>query len=769
MNASDTRNGSLAAGPDAIQSQDASGNLPGAYSRDADPIDIRWLLRSMYAGRHLMMGSMALALLLAIAYLLVATPRFEATSQLLVESKHPQIFTTGEVTPGLDTSRFMIGQVIDSQIELLRSPRLADRVIRHLNLQGPSDKRNFLQQWLSPRPKAALINQVASNDPTEQDNAAAREDSALTPDMADQVGPEAAKPQRITQRQIDTFLRDLDVRRVGLSLIIQVKYVHKDRAMAAKIANAVAELYVDDQEQLRVNKTKSVRIWLKERVAELQEQIGSSRRKIELYKAEHDLFDTGGQLVKERELNDTISQSITAQANAAALLAQLRKVESSSSNDSPLQATGLALKSNVIADYKRQFAQVQRQLATTISKFGSAHPQVHSFRAELKNLENEISREVARLVENLRNEYEVAKTRADLLNDRVEELKKELSSSRRLKIELGKMERSAKIDTDLHDSLLARLRETELRQSLSQPDTSIVRFAKPPDKPTRPQKALVLVAALMSALVMSVSYTLLSEFFRSILRNPEEARRLLKIPKVVAIPLVKLPKSLRGRRARNEAPLDRLLADSQSVFVQQLFVIDDLLQKVRSRNGRHVIGIVSTSRDDGKSFLSLSLAKYAASSGRRTLLVDGDMQTATLSQQLAPDAQHHLHELLLGETMSADDVVREIEPRLELCPATRPVNVGRTMDILATPRASEFFRSAGEAYDIVIVDTPSMQEFVDTRTIVKHCDLLVFVAVSDRTSGDKANEMLATIADARDRVGILVMNKFKESPFTKLT
>ena len=99
--------------------------------------------------------------------------------------------------------------------------------------------------------------------------------------MADQVGPAAVEPQRITQRQIDTFLRDLDVRRVGLSLIIQVKYVHKDRAMAAKIANAVAELYVDDQEQLRVNKTKSVRIWLKERVAELQDQIGSSRRKIE--------------------------------------------------------------------------------------------------------------------------------------------------------------------------------------------------------------------------------------------------------------------------------------------------------------------------------------------------------------------------------------------------------------------------------------------------------------------------------------------------------
>ena len=166
---------------------------------------------------------------------------------------------------------------------------------------------------------------------------------------------EATTPERpISQREIDAFLRDLDVRRVGLSLIIQVKYFHKDREMAARIANAVADLYVKDQEQLRINQTKSVRLWLKARVAELQEQIGTSRRNIELYKAQYDLFDTGGQLVKERELNDTISQSITAQANAEALLAQLRKVEGSSSNDSPMQATGLALKSKVISEYKRQ-------------------------------------------------------------------------------------------------------------------------------------------------------------------------------------------------------------------------------------------------------------------------------------------------------------------------------------------------------------------------------------------------------------------------------
>ena len=53
--------------------------------------------------------------------------------------------------------------------------------------------------------------------------------------------------------------------------------------MAASIAYAVAELYVAGQEEMRVNKTMSVRIWLKERVAELQDQMGRSRRMIELY------------------------------------------------------------------------------------------------------------------------------------------------------------------------------------------------------------------------------------------------------------------------------------------------------------------------------------------------------------------------------------------------------------------------------------------------------------------------------------------------------
>lgn len=119
--------------------------------------------------------------------------------------------------------------------------------------------------------------------------------------------------------------------------------------------------------------------------------------------------------------------------------------------------------------------------------------------------------------------------------------------------------------------------------------------------------------------------------------------------------------------------------------------------------------------------------------------------------------------------MTANSVLRELAPGLDFCPATNRISGARTMDILATSRAQQFFQLAGEAYDMVIVDTPSMDEFVDTRTIVKHCDRIVFVVEADRTSGAKADEMLEMISDARNRVEILVMNRFRETPFAKMT
>src|SRR6056297_2645854 len=104
--------------------------LQSDYNRESDAIDLKWLLATLYTGRHLIVGSVVIAALLAMAYVMTATPRYEAASQLLIESRRPKIMAGDEVAPGLDTGRYMISQVIDSQIELLRSPSLAERVIR---------------------------------------------------------------------------------------------------------------------------------------------------------------------------------------------------------------------------------------------------------------------------------------------------------------------------------------------------------------------------------------------------------------------------------------------------------------------------------------------------------------------------------------------------------------------------------------------------------------------------------------------------------------
>lgn len=717
-----------------------------AYRREDDAIDIKWLLDTIYAGRHIMLGAVGLAMLLAMTYLLVATPRFEAASQLLIESRKPRIIAGDEVAPGLDTGRFMLSQVIDSQIQLLRSPRLAERVIKELDLREfavPKDAGGWPFGWST---KAST--------------------ESAAPGLGPTMSISATEPmeRQVSQSEVESFLRGLDVRRIGLSLIIQVKYVHKDPAQAARIANAVATRYLAIQEEERFAKTENVRRWLKGRVAELQLKIGESRRNIELYKAKNDLVDTGGQLLQERELSETMVQWIAARANASTLLAEVRKVEESADLNSRLQATGLALKSNVISDFKRQHAQVQRQLATTVSRFGATHPQVHTYRAELKNIEREMGREVDRLVKNLRNEYEVSNTKAELLRQRVEVLKANLSKSRKLKIELAEMERAAKVESDLFAGLLSRLRETELQQSLKQADASIVQLARAPLKPTHPRKTIVMLGGILAALALSGTYVMFTEFFGNFLRTPTAVRRYLGFKTVVPVPMVRLRNATTMPDGDAEPLVLRLLRSSSSAFVQQIFVLKETIRKVRRSNEGQVVAVISSSEKEGKTTTSVALAQYVADAGRKTLLIDCDMHKADATRILHPRSEKHLQDIVDESVDDPSFVIGTLASGLDICPARLDLSGPRPMDVLASRQMAELIKSVRKNYDLVVIDTPALANYVDARALVGAVDHILLVVEADKSTVTKVNDALEPVEEHRAKIESVVFNKARVLP-----
>src|SRR5207244_1900733 len=105
-----------------------------------------------------------------------------------------------------------------------------------------------------------------------------------------------------------------------------------------------------------------------------------------------------------------------------------------------------------------------------------------------------------------------------------------------------------------------------------------------------------------------------------------------------------------------------------------------------------VVGITSALPNEGKSTISEALARVAAQSGSRTILVDGDIRNPSLTARLAPDAQVGLVDILLGNSNLNESVWVDPQTNLHFLPCVVTSTFSNSADALASPRMEKLFK-----------------------------------------------------------------------------
>jgi len=225
----------------------------------------------------------------ALIYALATPPRFTARAQLMVDINKSQVFFQDSRQP----ERVPDQPRIESQIEILKSDRIALMVIRDLDLiEDPefSDSESFvLAGVLSPLIDAAP--------------------SLLVPLITSLLGAEPS-PSRAARETyaVNAFRDRLSVHRVGQSLVIEVAFRSSDPVKAAKIANATTDAYIKNDVQVKSEAAQRGGAWLSERLAELRQQSDDALRAYERFKLVGDKNSAGEPQVKLAEL-ESVSQS----------------------------------------------------------------------------------------------------------------------------------------------------------------------------------------------------------------------------------------------------------------------------------------------------------------------------------------------------------------------------------------------------------------------------------------------------------------------------
>ena len=200
-------------------------------------------------------ASTSAGLLFSILYLMTATPLFTADTQVLIEANVPHTMSERltESTVMLDTPQ------VESQLAIIKSERTAQKVATRLGLLiTPTAKpRGFLLQRIADRifgdDKVPVV-------PEEERLAAAA------------AGVRAA----------------VDARREGLSYAINITFTAADPILAAQAANAIADVYVDDQLDVRAQMSLEGGKWLQGRIDDLRKQMNAAALEVQQFKAKRD-------------------------------------------------------------------------------------------------------------------------------------------------------------------------------------------------------------------------------------------------------------------------------------------------------------------------------------------------------------------------------------------------------------------------------------------------------------------------------------------------
>ncbi|WP_346911910.1 polysaccharide biosynthesis tyrosine autokinase [uncultured Roseibium sp.] len=686
-------------------------------------------------------------LVLGIAYVLSAQPLYTASSQILIEDQN---ITGNNGDSGLGI-RFDTAK-IDSQVELIKSDRIALSIIDKLKLiEDPYFMNARGSIWAKG---INAIKQFVSGG-----------------FWFGGANLSEAQLEQKRQAALRILLDNLNVTRKGLTYVLEIDYTSPSADEAARIANTYADAYLLDQLDAKYDAARRASDWLQVRIQELKGKSLASDLAVQKFRKKHNLIAADGTLISETQMADMNSQLILARAATAQAQAKYERIQNIINNGQMDAAVTEALNNPVIADLRSKFLEASKRYAEISQKLGANHIQALKFKNDMAEYRRVIFDELSRIAQSYKSDFDIAKSRETSLEQSLSKLVGESADTNETMVSLRELERESETYKNLYQTFLQRYQETIQQQSFPITEARVISNARAPEKPSLPRKTLVLGIALVLGGMVGVGIGVAREFRDRGVRTGEQVRERLGLEFLGLLPILSHkginPLEKFGNRLNDTKryikPIDSVLRQSLdsplSSFSETLRAAKIAADLMLGEKETKIIGVVSIFPGEGKSTISKNFASMLASLGPKTLLIDCDLRNPGLTRSVAGEAEAGLLEVLLEEKEFKSALLVEPDSKLFVLPAVVRQRISHTSELLASPGMKKLLRQASEAFDYVVIDLPPLAPVVDVRAIAGQIDAFLFVVEWGKTARHTIRSMLSHDERLREKCLGVVLNK----------
>lgn len=665
----------------------------------AEQFDLR-RLANMFRRRMRLFGAVALVVFVAVVLVtLTATPMYTATANVMLDTRQEQVVNVEAVLSGLPAD----SSVVDTEVEILKSRRLAERVVNALQLDKDPEFNPVLR---TTGPIGAIKGAISGAL------------SALTPEEA-QDG--AVAEQKAQERVVDNVLSHLSVRRSGLTYVINVSFESESPTKAATIANKFAELYLLEQLEAKFEATQQATEWLNTRLDSLRDQVLADEAAVQQYKIANNLLSAEGATLTEQEISSYNQSLADARAQVAEDEARLATARRQLAGGSTGDDVGEALSSPVIQQLRQQRAAVSSKVADLQGRYGERHPEMLTARRQLTDIDAQIQAEIQRIISNLEAQVQVSRQRAGAISGSLSNARGTLAGNNQAMVRLNELERTAEASRTLYESYLNRYKETSTQQGIEQSDARVVSNATIPTGQSSPKVPLNLALGLVLALGAGVGAVVLAEMLDAGLATAEDVEQRLDVSYLGAIPL--LSSVAEGRAG---SPVDYVVEKPLSSFAEAFRNLRASVIYSRLGEPVNVVAVTSALPGEGKTTTSVCLARSAALQGHRVIVVDCDLRRRSVNRLMGKDPSIGLIEVLAGEASLDQVVATDPATGMRLLPLANTSVTAR--DVFGSPAMDRLLDELRRNYDLVVLDTAPVLPVADTRVLAPKADAVVFLA-----------------------------------------
>ncbi len=690
----------------------------------------------------------------------LATPIYKAKTTLLIEEESSRILS---IEDEFGYQRRAVDlRFYNTQLKLLKSKSLAERVARKMNLlsrpefgAGKKPKKSFfasLKGFISPKKKS--------------------EDEGLKPQIP--LNPYFGVAAAVQG--------GIEVSPIRNTKLVEVSYRSPYPVLSADIVNSLAEEFISFSVEKRYETTQQASDFLSEQIAELREDLAAKERELQRYGQEKKLFFTSEKestiVSKFAAVLDAYTQAQIDRINKEAAYREVKDLDV----DSLPQFVNNAL----IQTLKMDYARMKNEYEEMSKIFKSNYPKMIELKAKLDSMKEELKSEIKKAVDAAESEYRSALKKEDSLEDLLETQRMDVVRMNSnaifynsLKIEVENMQRqlNSLIEMQKNTQVSARL------GGLKTSNISIIDKAEVPKGPVSPKKKKNLILAFLIGIFGGVGLCFLMEYVDNTVKGPEDVEKLAGLPSLGVIPYLP-PEGMKKKKKygyyskykssysygkenpKSEETLPEIKEIELVNHLYPKFFISEDYRTVRTsillshaESPPKTIAFSSALPGEGKTATLANMAVAFSQLEEKVLLVDSDLRKPRLHRIFKVKNIGGLSGYLTGKVSIEDAVQKTNVENIWIIPSGPiPPNPA---ELLNSDKMKGMMDEFKKRFDVILFDSPPLLVVVDAVIISSFVDSTVFIIEAGKTTRKPFLQAVEELKRAKAKVIGVLFNEVK--------